>query len=305
MICDFCYRHCDISEGGYGYCQARTVRSGQLEDRNYGELAAAAIDPVEKKPLYHFLPGTRTLSVAMEGCSLSCAFCQNHEIAKGHHEGFPFTAPETLSEYAITHSIPSLSFTYTEPIVWQDYAMEAALSAKEHGLRTIMVTNGTFSNEALDRLLPLIDAYNIDLKGADGFYRDICKGSIAPVLDGIERIAGYGSHLEVTTLVIEGIHTKKMIRELGGMLSKRSVKVWHITPFYPMRRMSDRKATSMPFLLSMAEEARKSGIPHIYALDDELECPDCGNRIRRQESDGICQACGNRIYGVWEKDPTA
>ena len=113
MICDFCYRHCDISEGGYGYCQARTVRSGQLEDRNYGELAAAAIDPVEKKPLYHFLPGTRTLSVAMEGCSLSCAFCQNHEIAKGHHEGFPFTAPETLSEYAITHSIPSLSFTYT------------------------------------------------------------------------------------------------------------------------------------------------------------------------------------------------
>ena len=157
MICDFCYRHCDISEGGYGYCQARTVRSGQLEDRNYGELAAAAIDPVEKKPLYHFLPGTRTLSVAMEGCSLSCAFCQNHEIAKGHHEGFPFTAPETLSEYAITHSIPSLSFTYTEPIVWQDYAMEAALSAKEHGLRTIMVTNGTFSNEALDRLLPLID----------------------------------------------------------------------------------------------------------------------------------------------------
>ena len=302
MICDFCYRHCDISEGGYGYCQARTVRSGQLEDRNYGELAAAAIDPVEKKPLYHFLPGTRTLSVAMEGCSLSCAFCQNHEIAKGHHEGFPFTAPEALSEYAITHSIPSLSFTYTEPIVWQDYAMEAALSAKEHGLRTIMVTNGTFSNEALDRLLPLIDAYNIDLKGADGFYRDICKGSIAPVLDGIERIAGYGSHLEVTTLVIEGLHDEDMIRTLGRALRERGVHVWHLTRFFPAYRMSSRKPTSEDFLMRMIEAAEESGIEFIYPgnsrMRSMMRCPSCGKEIAAPE-DGGCPHCGTSIYGVW------
>ena len=302
MICDFCYRHCDISEGGYGYCQARTVRSGQLEDRNYGELAAAAIDPVEKKPLYHFLPGTRTLSVAMEGCSLSCAFCQNHEIAKGHHEGFPFTAPEALSEYAITHSIPSLSFTYTEPIVWQDYAMEAALSAKEHGLRTIMVTNGTFSNEALDRLLPLIDAYNIDLKGDDGFYRDICKGSIAPVLDGIERIAGYGSHLEVTTLVIEGLHDEDMIRTLGRALRERGVHVWHLTRFFPSYRMADRKPTSEDFLMRMIEAAEESGIEFIYPgnsrMRSMMRCPSCGKEIAAPE-DGGCPHCGTSIYGVW------
>lgn len=302
MICDFCYRHCDISEGGYGYCQARTVRSGQLEDRNYGELAAAAIDPVEKKPLYHFLPGTRTLSVAMEGCSLSCAFCQNHEIAKGHHEGFLFTAPETLSEYAITHSIPSLSFTYTEPIVWQDYAMEAALSAKEHGLRTIMVTNGTFSNEALDRLLPLIDAYNIDLKGDDGFYRDICKGSIAPVLDGIGRIAGYSSHLEVTTLVIEGLHDEDMIRTLGRALRERGVHVWHLTRFFPSYRMADRKPTSEDFLMRMIEAAEESGIEFIYPgnsrMRSMMRCPSCGKEIAAPE-DGGCPHCGTSIYGVW------
>lgn len=302
MICDFCYRHCDISEGGYGYCQARTVRSGQLEDRNYGELAAAAIDPVEKKPLYHFLPGTRTLSVAMEGCSLSCAFCQNHEIARSHNEGFPFTPPEKLSEYAIAHSIPSLSFTYTEPIVWQDYVMAASMIARKRRLKTIMVTNGTFSEEALGRLLPLIDAYNIDLKGDDGFYRDICKGSIAPVLDGIARITEYGSHLEVTTLIIEGIHDEGMIRALGRALRERGVHVWHLTRFFPAYRMADRKPTSEDFLMRMIEAAEESGIEFIYPgnsrMRSMMRCPSCGKEIAAPE-DGGCPHCGTSIYGVW------
>ena len=305
MICDFCYRHCSIAEGMTGWCRSRTASGGIIRDVSYGHLAAIADDPIEKKPLYHFLPGTRTLSIAMEGCSLDCDFCQNFHIAKEHHDNPGFHTPESIEGFAAENGYKSISFTYTEPIVWQDYMLETAKEAEKDSIKTVMVSNGTFSDEALDRILPSIDAYNIDLKGDAEFYKSICHGSIEPVLDGIERIVEYGSHIEVTTLVIEGIHTKKMIRELGGMLSKRSVKVWHITPFYPMRRMSDRKATSMPFLLSMAEEARKSGIPHIYALDDELECPDCGNRSRRQESDGICQACGNRIYGVWEKDPTA
>ena len=148
--------------------------------------------------------------------------------------------------------------------------------------------------------LPVINAYNIDLKGDEEFYRSICHGSITPVLDGIERIVEYGAHLEVTTLVIEGIHTKAMIHEIGSMLKNRGVNVWHITPFYPMRRMSDRNPTSAAFLNAMAEEAGKSGIPHIYALDSTIHCPECGTSVARKESTGICPSCGRAIYGIWE-----
>ena len=302
MICDFCYRHCDINEESYGYCQARTVRSGHLEDRDYGSLAAIAVDPVEKKPLYHFLPGTKTLSVAMEGCSLSCAFCQNHAIAKEHHDGFPFMSPETLAGYASAHSIPSISFTYTEPIVWQDYAASAARTAKEMDIRTIMVTNGTFSKQALDRLLPLIDAYNIDLKGDEVFYRDICNGSITPVLNSIARIAEHGSHIEVTTLIIEGIHDEDMIASLGKKLKERGVHVWHITRFFPAYRMNGREATSESFLRRILKAADESGIEFIYPGNSRLKsplcCPSCGKEIAAPK-DGACPHCGFMIYGVW------
>ena len=306
MICDFCYRHCNLAEGMKGWCRSRIASGGIIRDAAYGHLAAIADDPIEKKPLYHFLPGTRTLSIAMEGCSLDCDFCQNFHIAKGHHDNLEFHTPESIAGFAAENGYESISFTYTEPIVWQDYMLETAKEARKHSIKTVMVSNGTFSDEALDRILPAIDAYNIDLKGDAQFYSSVCHGSIEPVLDGIGRIVEYGSHLEVTTLVIEGIRTKTMIRELGRMLRKMSVKVWHITPFYPMRRMAEMEATSRSFLMSMADEAMKTGIPHVYALDDSLKCPECGKRIRRQESNGICPECGTAIYGVWKiQDPTA
>lgn len=297
--CDFCYRHCSIPDGMTGWCGSRIAEDGIVHDTAYGQLAAIADDPIEKKPLYHFLPGTRTLSIAMEGCSLDCDFCQNYRIAKEQHGGLERYAPDYIAEFAADNDFPSISFTYTEPIVWQDYMIDVASAAGERSVRTAMVSNGTFSTEALERILPVIDAYNIDLKGDDGFYRSICHGSITPVLDGIERIVEYGAHLEVTTLVIEGIHTKAMIHEIGSMLKSRGVNVWHITPFYPMRRMSDRKATSAAFLNAMAEEAAESGIPHIYALDSSIHCPECGTRIARKESTGICPSCGRAIYGIW------
>ena len=300
MICDFCYRLCDIKEGKRGWCGSRTVSGGIIRDTAYGHLAAIAEDPVEKKPLYHFLPGTRTLSIAMEGCSLDCDFCQNFQIAKEQHEDLEYYAPESIAGYAARNGYKSISFTYTEPIVWQDYMLDTARRAKENSIRTAMISNGTFSEESLRRILPLIDAYNIDLKGDAEFYRTICHGSIDPVLDGIERIVEYGSHIEVTTLVIKGLHTGNMIRNLGRMLKERSVDVWHITPFYPMRRMADRNAATASFLLAMAEAAEDCGIAHVYALDDSLKCPGCGVRIPRYGFDGICPECGRAIYGIWK-----
>ena len=271
-----------------------------LEDRAYGHLASVAIDPVEKKPLYLFLPGTETLSVAMEGCCLSCAFCQNHDIAKSHHEGLPFITPRHLVDYAIGNSIPSISFTYTEPLVWQDYMAETAALAKENGLKTIMVTNGEFSEEAIERLLPLIDAYNIDAKGDESFYRDICKGELGPVLDGIGRITSYGSHIEVTTLVIEGLHTKEMISMLGRELKERGVCVWHLTRFFPAYRMLDRKPTSERFLSEILEAADASGIRYVFPGNSfqshPLQCPHCGKET--SPILGRCPICGMMIEGI-------
>ena len=156
-----------------------------------------------------------------------------------------------------------------------------------------------FSDEALERILPVIDAYNIDLKGDEAFYRNICHGSLEPVLNGIERIGRYRSHLEVTTLIIEGIHDEDMIRKLGRMLYERGVSVWHLTRFYPMRRMADRMPTSQGYLKIMAEAAKSSEIPHVYSDDDRVICPECGESVSRRGFSGICPSCGERVYGIW------
>ena len=300
MICDFCFRRCMIEEGGWGWCRARTVRDGKLEDRAYGHLASAAVDPVEKKPLRLFLPGTETLSVAMEGCCLSCAFCQNHEIAQSYHGGLPFVPPEDAVRYALENNIPSISFTYTEPLVWQDYMIDTAKLAKDSGLRTIMVTNGEFSEQALERILPLIDAYNIDVKGNEGFYRSICGGSLRPVLDAIGKITEHGAHVEATTLLIEGIHDKAMIGMLGKELRERGVNVWHLTRFFPAYRMAQRKATTEAFLAQMLEAAERSGIRYIFPGNScqhrPLTCPHCGKETYPEN--GICLECGKLIDGI-------
>lgn len=305
MICDFCYRHCDIREGGSGWCQSRMNRNGILQDLHYGSLTAMADDPVEKKPLYHFLPGTRTLSLSMQGCCFDCDFCQNYEIAKKKVDGRFCSASDVIRLAADNH-FPSVSFTYTEPLVWQDYMLEIAMGLKEKNIRSIMVSNGAFSEEALERILPMIDAFNIDLKGNAGFYKDICHSSIAPVLDGIEAIVKAGRHIEVTTMLIEGIHDAQCVRELGKLLQERGVKVWHLSRFYPMYRMSDREPTSEAFLDEMLEAAQESGIEFIYPGNSRLPsptiCPDCGHIIRRSpggKMKGACPECGRRLYGIF------
>lgn len=300
MKCDFCFRHCEIKENGWGWCNARTARNGKLEDRAYGHLASVAVDPVEKKPLYLFLPGTETLSVAMEGCSLSCSFCQNHDISQAHHEGLPYVSPEHVVEYAKENGIPSVSFTYSEPLVWQDYMSDVAFLAKEGGLKTIMVTNGEFSEEALERILPLIDAYNIDVKGDDAFYRSVCSGRLAPVMNAIEKIMMHGSHLEVTTLVIEGMHTKAMIENIGTMLRERGVKVWHLTRFFPAFQMMDRMPTSESFLSEMLAAADSIGLDYVFPGNSlqrrPIVCPHCGKETSPRS--GRCSVCGETIEGV-------
>lgn len=314
LRCDFCYHHCLLGEGERGLCSVREHRGGVLVTRLYGELVALAVDPVEKKPLYHFLPFTKTLSLAMFGCNLSCTFCQNHQISQAGYEQenvyrqvdapqIPFTAKE--------QGCPSVSFTYSEPLVWQDYMLEVASACKEASLATIMVTNGTFSEEALNRLPPLIDAFNIDVKGDEQFYRSMCDGSLKPVLRGLEVLAKSTSHVEVTTMVMESRHSLESIRALGRTLAELGVQVWHLSRYVPRYRCND-PPTSEAYLQQVLSEAVLSSIPYVYAgnsaLGQDTRCPAChtlliDDRMARNAryiqplERGACPHCGQRIYG--------
>jgi pyruvate formate lyase activating enzyme len=319
MNCNFCFRHCNIPEGGRGFCKVRQVRAGKLVSINYGYLEALSVDPMEKKPLYHFLPGTRTLSVAEPGCNFSCDFCQNWQLSQEERAaGATFVAPQKLVDLAIEQQVPSISFTYSEPIVWQDYMLDCAVLAKAKGLRTVMVTNGSFSPETLPMISRLIDAFNIDLKGDENYYRTICKGELVPVLDGIAYLVAQKCHVEVTTLLVEGIHDAAMVSRLGKELYQRGVQVWHLSRFFPMYKMQDRHATSESFLADMLKVARGAGIPFVYGGNTSgttaTYCPSChkmlasdhgydgsaGLEFRKNlDASGHCVSCGAQIYGVF------
>jgi pyruvate formate lyase activating enzyme len=315
MICDFCYRHCDIKEGQTGYCRIRKVENNKLISTGYGYLDAIAIDPVEKKPLYHFMPGTKTLSVAEAGCNYRCDFCQNWQLSQTTKtNNSKYVSPSELVNLAIKHNTPSLSFTYSEPITWQDYVIDTSTLAKKAGLKTIMVTNGSFSNEALERLTPVIDAFNIDLKGDNEYYKTICKGKIEPVLKGIKYLVKQGNHVEVTTLLIEGIHTKETIKYLATTLKEYGTQVWHLSRFFPNYKMSNNKATSEEFLDQMINIANEVGIPFIYRGNSSRPsptiCPNCKHilihnhydfdqikkDLKENLIDGKCKFCNSSFY---------
>ena len=305
-ICDFCFRHCTIDEGDYGWCRRRRNEDGKIVSVGYGRIPAMAIDPVEKKPLYHFLPGTKTLSIGASGCNLSCDFCQNWQLSQIHEEE-EYTDERDVTAYAVLKGYPSISFTYSEPLVWQDFMLRAAESARRENLRTVMVTNGSFSREAIERIIPAIDAFNVDVKGDSTFYRSICHGELEPVLNAVKSIVDAGKHLEVTTMVIEGIHTAAMIKETGRILRDSGVQVWHLTRFYPAYKMNNREPTSELFLSDIIKEAKETGIPFIYPGNSVLSaptvCPDCGRIVRQRPGgriNGECPYCGRTIYGIWK-----
>lgn len=316
LKCDFCYLGCVLSEGQNGRCGIRVVENGRLHTKGYGDLVGMAVDPVEKKPLYHFLPGKRTFSLAMFGCNLTCSFCQNYSISQKQYFGLEpgrHEEPKQVIELAKRSGCPSISFTYSEPLVWQDYMCEVAQLAKAEGLATIMVTNGTFSSSAIHRILPLIDAFNIDLKGDESYYRRICGGSLKPVQEAIASLMGHHAHLEVTTMVIEAEHTVQMIMGLGELLKESGVQVWHLSRYFP-RYKATMGATSDQYLNGMLEIAEQY-VPYVYAgnsaLKQQTVCPSCKTTLVEGRDhgrpkpvetflDGRCPVCRSPIYGIWK-----
>ncbi len=267
--CGICPHGCVLEEGRAGFCRARRNRDGVIRDDNYGLVTSLALDPIEKKPLRRFFPGSKILSVGSYGCNLRCAFCQNYEIsmASGGQADAAYVSPEALvrkaAELRPAGNI-GLAFTYNEPLVGYEYVYDCAKLSKERGLKTVLVTNGYVNGEPLRALLPLIDAMNIDLKAfTEDFYRKIA-GDLETVKRTIEQSAK-ACHVEVTTLIVPDENdAPEEMRGLSRWLSSLDRRIpLHVTRFFPRYRMTDRGATSVETICALSEIARESLI-HVY-----------------------------------------
>ena len=275
--CSVCFRHCDIPEGKLGFCGGRTARDGRVEAYNYGRITSLALDPIEKKPLARFYPGSRILSVGSFGCNLRCPFCQNHEISWSEQAREFAKTAETLSpeelvdiaEKTQAQGNIGIAFTYNEPLIGYEFVRDAATLAKARGLKSVMVTNGTAELSVLHELKPFIDAMNIDLKGfTDRYYKDVLGGDRAMVMAFIEE-AVKTAHVELTTLIVPGENdSEEEMRELSRWVSSlrnpdgEAVPL-HISRFFPRFHMQDRPATGVRTVYRLVEVAREN-LPYVY-----------------------------------------
>ena len=269
--CEVCFRHCEIRDGQLGFCGGRTARDGRVEAFNYGRITGLALDPVEKKPLAHFYPGSLILSAGSFGCNLRCPFCQNHDIswskeAKRFAETAEIFAPEELVELALrtrNRGNIGIAFTYNEPLIGWEFVRDTAKLAKEYGLKNVLVTNGTAELPVLRELAPYIDAMNIDLKGfTDRYYREVLGGDRGMTMAFIGE-AVKTAHVELTTLIVPGENdSEEEMRELSAWVSTlrepdgESVPL-HVTRFFPRFHMRDRRATPVGTVYRLAEVARE------------------------------------------------
>ncbi len=267
--CQACAHYCLISPGQRGICRVRKNRDGKLYSLVYGKAIAVNIDPIEKKPLYHFLPNTYTYSMATVGCNFRCANCQNWQISQANQGGQNLTPKEIVQE-ALNSHCPSISYTYTEPTIFLEYALETMKLAKEKGLKNIWVTNGFMSPQTLKLIIPYLDAANVDLKSfEESFYQKYCAGRLKPVLENLKALKKNGIWLEITTLIIPGLtDQEKMLKKIGQFIKKElgPETPWHISRFFPEVSWKMKKLPATP--LESIEKAQqiglKTGLKYVY-----------------------------------------
>ena len=304
--CLLCPQHCLLRPGQVGRCHARENREGEVVSLTYGEVAAWHVDPIEKKPLYHFYPGSWIFSVAGYGCNLSCTFCQNYEISQTRETGRRVT-PKELAHMA--KDSLGLCFTYSEPSVWFEMIRDTAPLVKEQGGKVVLVSNGIIEPRFLEELIPWLDAVNIDIKGfREEFYQKYCAGKLSWVLDNVERLAGR-VHVEITTLVIpEANDDPEEMRGLAKWLADLPSPVaWHLSRYFPAYRLRTppTEIKSLERLWGIAKEY----LPYVYLGNvrggNTTFCPKCGQgviyrayEVRNLLQEGKCPACGYQIFGV-------
>ncbi len=320
--CTLCRHYCMIAEGQRGICRVRENRNGTLYPLSAGRLVAEHVDPIEKKPLFHVLPGSRSYSIASVGCNFRCLHCQNADIAKYDDLGSGTmpgrqTPPATTVRYAMESGCRSLAYTYTEPTVWFEYALDTARLAAEAGLYNLFVTNGYISPEALSMLAPVLHAANIDLKGfSDDFYRRVCGARLNQVLECIRDYRRRGIWLEITTLVIPDENdTAEQLHGIARFIADElgPDTPWHVSRFFPNYRMLDHPPTPSASLERALEAGDKAGLHYIYEGNvangrEQTHCPSCGALVIGRSGytithlhlhDGACGRCGKPIAGIW------
>lgn len=268
--CTLCPHHCHIRDGSRGACRSRECRSGKLYALSYGRPCALAIDPVEKKPLNHFLPGTRCLSLCCTGCNLTCRWCQNSDISQVAPEMVEATLvpPEQIVETCLRRGLPSIAFTYTEPFTWWEYMHDIAVLSHQAGLKNILVSAGYVEKEPLRELLPYIDAANIDIKAMDeAFYPKWCGASLEPVLENILSMKAAGVHLEITNLLVTGLNdSMAQVTRLCSWMADNHIQdiPLHFSRFFPRYRFNEAEPTPRETLLLAREIAYAHGIKRVH-----------------------------------------
>lgn len=309
--CYLCPHNCIIKEGSRGMCNVRENVKGQLMALNYGKHTSYAYDPVEKKPLYHFYPGRDIFSIGSFGCNLHCDFCQNWEIAHGESLTIEMEDKDLLLLAKSKGSI-GIAYTYNEPTISYEYLYHICKLVKAIGLKNVLITNGFIEEEPLREILPFIDAMNIDLKAMNqDFYKKICKGNLEPVL-GTIKIAKEYTHVEVTTLIIDGLNSREEeIEKLAAWLGNldRGIPL-HISKYFPNYKM-DLPATSYETLIRTKEIAEKyldyTYIGNIWGTDNNTYCPSCNSQLVNRQGTGEivglkkskCKHCGEKINIIY------
>ncbi len=318
--CFLCSQQCRIPPNERGKCGVRENREGTLWSLVYGRVIARNVDPIEKKPLYHFHPGTRSYSIATVGCNFRCLFCQNADISQAPVEygniWGPEIPPHEIVEQARRTRCTSISYTYTEPTIFMEYALDVAEPAHRAGIKNVFVTNGYLSRESLKSLAPFLDAANVDLKAFDDdFYGKQCGARLKPVLKTLEGLKEAGIWFEVTTLLIPGLNDgEESLRRLAGFLAALDPSIpWHISRFHPMYHMTDRPVTGVAALHRAREIGIEAGLRYVYVGNvpgddgENTYCHRCGNllidrfgftmRIRGLR-EGKCEQCSTVLAGV-------
>jgi len=325
--CHLCPNECIILHGKQGKCKVRENQGGRLFSLVYGLPCAAHSDPIEKKPLFHFLPGTSTYSIGTPGCNFNCLWCQNWQISQhGPDEVECFEmSPQEVVDNAKAKGCSSISYTYVEPAIFYEYVLDTAKLAKKAGLKNIMVTNGYLNPEPLKKLYRYIDACNVDLKGfTEELYVKYCGGHLEPILRNIKTIKDMGVWLELTTLIIPGVNdSKQTITNLCKWVMKElgPDTPLHFSRFFPHYKMADTPPTPPDTLMDAHNIAKKAGINHVYLgnIDmgdtEDTFCPECEKKIidrngfitmsKKNIEHGKCGFCKTDIAGVWDDMPTA
>ena len=315
--CTICPRRCVIKPGERGFCGTRENRDGKLYSLIYGEVSASAVDPIEKKPLFHFEPGSLTFSISSVGCSFRCPWCQNYHISMAKPEEYRTVrmGPEEVVRLAKQYGCPSISITYNEPLIWLEYVEDVGKLAKREGLEVVLVTNGYITLEALDAVAGLIDAANVDVKSfSDDFYRRYCKGDLESVLQAVVAMKEKGIHVETTTLLIPGLNDSE--EELKALCKWHYEYLGPDTPihfsrFFPCYKMLFKPPTPTSTLQKAYDIAVETGLRYVYVGNlpgnpcEHTYCPGCGRPVIKRMGFEIvewrldehmrCTDCGAKI----------